>query len=71
MPIPTLGVMTAKEEDSRDETGGAIGFGQRRALPPSSGIALPVRSRIWGGQRGQTASRGFQPGATARVGTRG
>ena len=31
----------------------------------------PVGSRIWGGQRGQTTSPGFWPGATTRVRTRG
>ena len=35
--MPTLRVMTAKEEDPRDEKGGTAGFGNRTALPPSSG----------------------------------
>ena len=41
MPTPTLGVMTAEGEGPRDEAGGAVGFGQRRALPPSLSISLP------------------------------
>ena len=41
MPMPTLGVMTAKGEGPRDEAGGAAGFGWRRALLPSLSIALP------------------------------
>ena len=41
MPVPTLGVMTAKGEDPGDEAGGTAGLGWRRALPPSLSIALP------------------------------
>ena len=33
MSVPTLRVMTAEEEDPRDETGGTTGFVWRRALP--------------------------------------
>ena len=40
MSVPTLGVMTAEEEDPGDEAGGAAGFGWRRALPLSLSIAL-------------------------------
>ena len=41
MPMPTLGVMTAKGKDPMDKAGGATGFGQKRALPPSLSIAFP------------------------------
>ena len=39
--MPTLGVVTAKGEDPKDEAGDATGFGWRRALPTSLSIALP------------------------------
>ena len=42
MPMPTLGVMTAKGEDPRYKAGGTTGLGQRKALPPSLSIALPT-----------------------------
>ena len=41
MSMPTLGVMSAEEEDPRDKTGGTAGFGQSWVLPPSLSTALP------------------------------